>query len=245
MSSADRFNCLPYRASRDRQRPHARKQREAPHRRLRDQPFPDKPFDDWQVKRALLDYLKNCPSISLAVPKEDVEIARVKDLKKRKRDEPLASDIELTLDPRAYCNSSEAPRNGCSRRGRREPDAIVLEGFLRGGFPSKAIIVDYTYYLPGIWNISVAEDNDFCQYGEEEARLVSGLNCKIVAQFEKFKDFHNALKVLCGCSMQKQGSRLLPDYEASWDKDGFFWGSRSQNQVKLSELCHRSEAPKC
>ncbi|KAK4770961.1 hypothetical protein SAY87_031493 [Trapa incisa] len=139
-----------------RQRPHARKQREAPHRRLRDQPFPDKPFDDWQVKRALLDYLKNCPSISLAVPREDVEIARVKDLKKRKRDEPLASDIELTLDPRAYCNSSEAPRNGCSRRGRREPDAIVLEGFLRGGFPSKAIIVDYTYYLPGI-----CKDHDY------------------------------------------------------------------------------------
>lgn len=52
-------------------------------------------------------------------------------------------------------------------------------------------------------NISVAEDNDFGQDGDEDAGLVSGLHCKIVVQFEKFKDFHNALKVLCGRSMQK------------------------------------------
>lgn len=39
--------------------------------------------------------------------------------------------------------------------------------------------------------------------------LVSGLNCKIVVQFEKYKDFYNALKVLCGRSMQKVGNRFL------------------------------------
>lgn len=53
-------------------------------------PAQTKPVDDWQLKRALLDYLKNSLSVSLAVPEEDVEVARVKDLKKRKRDEPLA-----------------------------------------------------------------------------------------------------------------------------------------------------------
>lgn len=53
-------------------------------------PAQTKPVDDWQLKRALLDYLKNSLSVSLSVPEEDVNVARVKDLKKRKKDEPLA-----------------------------------------------------------------------------------------------------------------------------------------------------------
>lgn len=44
--------------------------------------------------------------------------------------------------------------------------------------------------------------------------------------------------------IMQQGSRLLADYEVSWDKDGFFRISRSQNQDKYSEPHYRSEAPR-
>ncbi|KAK4797004.1 hypothetical protein SAY86_029330 [Trapa natans] len=282
-------------------------------------PSQTKPVDDWQVKRALLDYLKNSLSVSLAVPEEDVEVARVKDLKKRKRDEPLArgsivirdlgfldrkkssrideedntkeglvkilekkysewrkylvgkmDGLELNFGGLKFRLSASLPisddfegmkkeweehfafgSKGYSRGGRREPDTIVLRGvpsrwFAEPRVSSKpSMLVTHTIFstFGSIRNISVAEDNDFGQDGEEEAGLVSGLHCKIVVQFEKFKDFHNALKVLCGRSMQKQGSRLLAGYEVSWDKDGFFRGSRSQNQGKPSEPYYRSEAP--
>ncbi|KAK8642664.1 hypothetical protein V6N13_012001 [Hibiscus sabdariffa] len=91
--------------------------------------------------------------------------------------------------------------------------------------------------------------------------IVSGLHCKIVVQFEKYRDCYNVLKVLCGRSLKKcrshctgpnemafdhrkgigkhyrmQGSRLSADYEVAWDKDGFFRNSRSQNQDKSSKM---------
>ena len=63
-----------------------------------------------------------------------------------------------------------------------------------------------------------------------------GLHCKIVVQFERYRDFYNTLKVLCGRSLQKQGSRLRADYEVTWDKDGFFRNTRSQPQEKVSRM---------
>ncbi|XP_024020006.1 A-kinase anchor protein 17B [Morus notabilis] len=49
-------------------------------------PSVTKPIDEWKLKRTLIDFLKN----SLFVPEEDLRIRRVKDLKNRKRDDPLA-----------------------------------------------------------------------------------------------------------------------------------------------------------
>nr|XP_025606847.1 uncharacterized protein LOC112697748 [Arachis hypogaea] len=74
--------------------------------------------------------------------------------------------------------------------------------------------------------------------------------CKIVVQFEKYRDFHDALRVLCSRSLQKQGSRLKADYEVSWDRDGFFRNTRNQTQEKTNRVStmaadhYKSEAPR-
>lgn len=47
------------------------------------------PIDEWKMKRALIDYLEKSHSVSL--PEEDLEMKRHKDLKKRKRDDAVAS----------------------------------------------------------------------------------------------------------------------------------------------------------
>ncbi|MCH95672.1 A-kinase anchor protein 17A-like, partial [Trifolium medium] len=52
-------------------------------------------------------------------------------------------------------------------------------------------------------NLNVAEDDSGKDANEDSGNLVSGLYCKIVVQFEKYKDFHDALRVLCGRSLQK------------------------------------------
>lgn len=49
-----------------------------------------KSIDEWQLKRALVEFLKTSLSVSITVPEEDLEIRRFKDLKKRKRDDPVA-----------------------------------------------------------------------------------------------------------------------------------------------------------
>ncbi|KAE9457248.1 hypothetical protein C3L33_10850, partial [Rhododendron williamsianum] len=83
---------------------------------------------------------------------------------------------------------------------------------------------------------------------EDSGDIVSGLQCKIVVQFENYKDFHTALKVLSGRSLQKQGSRLKADYEVTWDKDGFFRNTRNETEDKsirmppLGAGNYRSEA---
>ncbi|KAF9687493.1 hypothetical protein SADUNF_Sadunf02G0099300 [Salix dunnii] len=99
-------------------------------------------------------------------------------------------------------------------------------------------------------NLNVAEDDDQDKDADENGGdIISGLHCKIVVQFEKHRDFYNALKVLCGRSLQKQGSRLKADYEVTWAKDGFFQNSRSQarenSRVPAEGRGHyRNEAPR-
>ncbi|PNY13007.1 hypothetical protein L195_g009653 [Trifolium pratense] len=96
------------------------------------------------------------------------------------------------------------------------------------------------------WNLNVAEDDSGKDANEDSGDLVSGLYCKIVVQFEKYKDFHDALRVLCGRSLQKQGSRLKADYEVTWDKDEFFRNPRNQSHEKNNMAAdhYRSEAPR-
>lgn len=56
-------------------------------------------------------------------------------------------------------------------------------------------------------NLDVGEDNDIGEDGDEDGgNLISGLHCRIVVQFEGHKDFCNALKVLCGRSLNKVDS---------------------------------------
>lgn len=59
-------------------------------------------------------------------------------------------------------------------------------------------------------NLNVAEDDDKDKEADEDGGdIISGLHCKIVVQFEKHRDFHNALKVLCGRSLQKVGNLVF------------------------------------
>lgn len=63
------------------------------------------------------------------------------------------------------------------------------------------------FLLTIIRNLNVAEDDDPGKDANEDGQdLVSGLHCKIVVQFEKYKDFYNTFKAFCGRSLQKVGS---------------------------------------
>ncbi|ESQ29560.1 hypothetical protein EUTSA_v10023590mg [Eutrema salsugineum] len=53
-------------------------------------PSVSKPIDEWQLKRSLIDFLKKSIFPSVTVPEEDIVVRRHKDLKKRKREEPVA-----------------------------------------------------------------------------------------------------------------------------------------------------------
>lgn len=124
---------------------------------------------------------------------------------------------------------------GYQRSGRMQPDTIVLKGMPSRWFaetrvsskPSMLVTHTILSALGKIRNLHVAEDNDVGDDVDEED-IVSGLHCKIVVRFEKHKDFYDALKVLCGRSLQKQGSRLRADYDVTWDKEGFFRDARHQ-----------------
>ncbi|MED6138245.1 hypothetical protein PIB30_072443 [Stylosanthes scabra] len=269
--------------------------------------------DEWKMKRALIDYLHS--THSLTIPEDDLDVKRVRDLKKRKREEPVASGtlriwdlgfidredeeeegvvekrvwewrkslvekmngIELNLEGVKFKLDVAVPVSddfeGIKKdweeffafdargyyRGKREPDTIILRGvpsrwFAEPRVSSKpSMLVTHTIFstFGKIRNLNVAEDDDPGKDANEESGdLVSGLYCKIVVQFEKYRDFHDALRVLCGRSLQKQGSRLKADYEVSWDRDGFFRNTRNQTQEKTNRVStpaadhYKSEAPR-
>nr|DAD41520.1 TPA_asm: hypothetical protein HUJ06_015843 [Nelumbo nucifera] len=70
-----------------------------------------KPIDEWQLKRALIDFLKNSLSVSLTVPEEDLDIRRFKDLKKRKREDPVASGTLYVRDLGFLSKTSKNKQN--------------------------------------------------------------------------------------------------------------------------------------
>ncbi|XP_034200405.1 uncharacterized protein LOC117615433 isoform X1 [Prunus dulcis] len=283
-----------------------------------------KPIDEWKMKQTLIDFLKNSLSVSITVPEDDLQIRRLKDLKKRKRDDPIAfgtlfirnlgflnktskrndgeeeendvkelekkfldwrkyivekmDGIELNIEGVKYKLNVDVPESdnfeamkkaweefyafgsrGLSTRGRQEPDTIILRGapsrwFAEPRVSSKpSMLVTHTIFstFGKIRNLNVAEDDGLGKDANEDGGdLISGLHCKIVVQFEKYQDFYNTFKVLCGRSFQKQGSQLRADYEVTWDKDGFFRFSRNQpheNSSRIRETAttqHRSEAPR-
>ncbi|KDP41615.1 hypothetical protein JCGZ_16022 [Jatropha curcas] len=277
-----------------------------------------KPIDEWKLKHALMDFLKNSLSISITVPEEDLVIKRYKDLKKRKRDDSVAhgtlcirdlgflnsekekiqdlkfmekkflewrkyivekmDGIELNLEGYKYKLSVAIPESddfegmkkaweefyafgnrGHSRGGRKEPDTIIVRGvpsrwFAEPRVSSKpSMLVTHTIFssFGKIRNLNVTEDDDHGKDVDEDAvDIISGLHCKIVVQFEKHRDFYNALKVLCGRSLQKQGSRLKADYEVIWAKDNYFRDSnneakeRSYRMPTVAGGHYQNEAPR-
>ncbi|XXG48812.1 hypothetical protein AAC387_Pa02g3157 [Persea americana] len=264
-----------------------------------------KPIDEWLLKSSLLDFLKP----SLSIPEDDLHIHRSQDLKKRKREDPVASGtlyvrnlgflnrktveneeeeavealekrflewrnsflgridgIELNIKGVKFRLSASIPDSDdfdrvnksweefyafdgrgayYSRGARYRPDTLVLEGvpsrwFAEPRVSSKpSMLVTHTIFsvFGKIRKLNVAGDDDLGKTMEEpkEQGIVSGLQCKIWVQFENYQDFFNAMKVLCGRSIQKQGSRLRVDYDVTWDRDGYFRNLQrktSTNQVQ-------------
>ncbi|KOM48942.1 hypothetical protein LR48_Vigan07g264600 [Vigna angularis] len=239
------------------------------------------PIDEWKTKRALIEFL-HTTSLSLTLPEEDLHLTRHKNLKKRKRDDPVAAGtlrvwdlsslptetrflewrnrlvenlngVELNLEGVKFKLAVTLPvsddfdrmkkdwEEHSASRSRREPDTVVLRGvpsrwFAEPRVSSKpSMLVTHTIFstFGKIRNLNVTEDNEFGKdENEDSGDLVSGLYCKIVVQFDKYKDCHDAMRVLCGRSMQKEGSRLKADYEVSWDKVEFFRNSRNESREK-------------
>ncbi|KAI5393290.1 hypothetical protein KIW84_060418, partial [Lathyrus oleraceus] len=264
-------------------------------------------IDEWKTKRALLDFLQTSHSLPFPLPEEDLQFKRFnKDLKKRKREDPVVygtlhiwdlsflseknendvvkwrnglveklNGVELNLQGVRFRLEVDVPEcddfdgmkknweefyafRDVNRSSRREPDTIVVSGvpsrwFAETRVSSKpSMLVTHTIFskFGKIRNLNVAEDDSGKDANEDSVDLVSGLYCKIVVQFEKYRDFHDALRVLSGRSLQKQGSRLKADYVVTWDKDEFFRNSRNQTQEKNNAISttasdhYRSEAPR-
>ncbi|XP_038886388.1 A-kinase anchor protein 17A isoform X2 [Benincasa hispida] len=239
-------------------------------------PSVSKSLDEWKLKRALIDFLKTSLSVPVIVPEEDLVIKRIKELKTRKREDPLArgtlfvrdlgflktvnkryeeeeeeevtalekkfldwrrvlveklDGIELNLEGFKFKLTVVIPESdnfeemkkaweefyafgnrGYSRSGSQGPDTITLRGapsrwFAEPRVSSKpSMLVTHTIFstFGKIRNLNIAVDDDFGKDGNEDGEdIISGLHCKITVQFEKHRDFYNALKVLSGRSLQK------------------------------------------
>ncbi|KAI3888416.1 hypothetical protein MKX03_031843 [Papaver bracteatum] len=115
-----------------------------------------------------------------------------------------------------------------------QPDTLILRGVPSRWFADTSVSLEPSVLVSGtifsvfgkIRNLNAAGDFDLVKNGKS---IFSGLQCKIVVQFEKYDDFCNAMKVLCGRSMQKQGSHLKAEYEVTWVKGEFFHNSLQTN----------------
>ncbi|MQL70203.1 hypothetical protein Taro_002514 [Colocasia esculenta] len=125
-----------------------------------------------------------------------------------------------------YANQSSANRKQQLKIFDRSVEISWGKGILLGGSSidrtrlwSLACLPDG---LQSRGNLNVACNDDPSKKEENKGDILSGLHCKVWVQFENYDDFCTATRVLCGRSMQKEGSRLKADYEVSWDRDGFF-----------------------
>lgn len=172
---------------------------------------------------------------------------------------PVSDDFErLKKDWEEFFAFEARPSQGYSRSTRREPDTIILRGLPSRWFAEPRVssrpsmLVTHTIFsmFGKIRNLNVAEDDDLGKdTDEDDGDIVSGLHCKVVVQFEKYRDFHDALKVLSSRSLQKEGSPMKADYEVTWDKDGFFENTRQHHAqgrtIRMAGMGgghHRNEA---
>ncbi|XP_024313467.1 uncharacterized protein LOC100833551 isoform X2 [Brachypodium distachyon] len=238
------------------------------------------PVDEWQLKSALLAFLRN-PPLSLSLLQDsDLSVSRLPDLQKRRREDPVASgvlhvrdlsslrpsnrkggdhaeemtreqeeekysqwrsslaeqlsDIELNLKGVMYRMTVETPlsddfravkkswedfyaselfssRNPVRKIAKR-PDTIIVRGvpsrwFAETRISSKAsMLVTHTIFsaLGKIRTLNISDDDELGARKDDASKgLISGLNCKVWVQFESYDDFHNAMKALCGRSLEK------------------------------------------
>ncbi|KNA17341.1 hypothetical protein SOVF_080480 [Spinacia oleracea] len=270
------------------------------------------PLDEWKLKRSLVAFFKTSFYLPITVPEEDLLVRRFKDLKKRKREDPVAvaslfiRDLGFIVSAAEKIKGYDRGNDGLedilekkflewrklmvekmdgmevnlegvkfkvsvnlsvsddfqtmkkewqefyafgpgsySRSGKKEPDTIILRGlpsrwFAEPRVSSKpSMLVTHTIFstFGKIRNLNVAEDDDLGKDTDaDDEDLISGLQCKVIVQFEQHKAFHNALKVLCSRSLQKEGSRMKADYDVTWDKDGFFQNAKSNTQKRNSRI---------
>lgn len=171
-----------------------------------------------------------------AVEKMDgIELSIVGDKFKLSVEVPVSDDFERMK--KEWEEVAAFGNRGYARGGRRQPDTIVLRGVPTRWFVEPLVpdrpsqIVTHTIFsaLGEIRTLDVNEDNDASKVeDEDDGYTVPGLHCKIVVRYKEYNDFCNALKVLSGRSLEKQGSRLKADYEVTWDSDGFYRNARSQ-----------------
>ncbi|XP_020574785.1 uncharacterized protein LOC110020857 isoform X2 [Phalaenopsis equestris] len=147
-----------------------------------------------------------------------------------------------------YYASQLLDGRGYSKGVARRPDTIIVQGvpsrwFAEPRVSSKPSMLNtHTIFsvLGNIRNLYVVGGDDIGENAEATVGdVVPGLQCKVWVQFENHDEFSNAMRVLCGRSMQKQGSRLNVDYEVTWDKDIFFKNvpqkpTRGQERIQAS-----------
>ncbi|XP_062190399.1 uncharacterized protein LOC133893404 isoform X2 [Phragmites australis] len=239
-----------------------------------------RPFDEWQLKSALLAFLRDPPLSLPLLPDSDLSVRRLPDLQKRRREEPVASGvlhvrdisllrpqtrkgdgeaeevtreqeeekyfewrsslverlagIELNLEGVKFRMSIEIPpsddfkaikkswenfyssellnsRNPV-RKIAKGPDTIIVRGVPSRWFAETRIsskpstLVTHTIFsaLGKIRNLNISNDDEL-EAKEDGANkeLISGLNCKVWVKFESYDDFYNAMKALCGRSLEK------------------------------------------
>ncbi|KAK8933280.1 hypothetical protein KSP39_PZI015288 [Platanthera zijinensis] len=148
-----------------------------------------------------------------------------------------------------------------SRGETRRPDTIIVQGvpsrwLAEPRVSSKPSMLNtHTIFsvLGKIRNLYISGVDDIVKNTEGAiGDVVPGLQCKVWVQFESYDEFSNAVRVLCGRSMQKEGSRLRVDYEVTWDKDTFFRnlqqtstkGQQRYTQVLASSVHVRNESPR-
>lgn len=88
---------------------------------------------------------------------------------------------------------------------------VISIGFYSWSISSQKFVKLSCFYFCSVHrNLDVAEDNDIGKDADEDGEeIISGLQCKIVVRFEKYRDFYDALKILCGRSLQKVGLIVL------------------------------------
>ncbi|KAJ6814830.1 A-kinase anchor protein 17A isoform X1 [Iris pallida] len=159
---------------------------------------------------------------------------------------PEGDDFEKT---KRSWEDFQPPGNRDYLRGSAwRPDTIIVQGlpsrwFAEPRVSSKpSMLVSHTIFsaLGKIRKLNVAADDDLGKKGDETGgEIVSGIQCKIWVQFETYDDFSDAMKVMCGRSLQKEGSRLKVDYEVTWDRNGFLknvqQGLRSSHTQKRDD----------
>uniref|UniRef100_M8B6R1 Uncharacterized protein n=1 Tax=Aegilops tauschii TaxID=37682 RepID=M8B6R1_AEGTA len=229
------------------------------------------PVDEWQLKSALLAFLRN-PPLSLSLLQDsDLSVSRLPDLQKRRRDDPVASGILYVRDlsflrPGNRTGDNEAEKMTPEQEEKKysqwrsslveKLDGIDLN--LKGVMYRMSVEIpasdDFTamkkswedFYASELFSASmgwesgeedskktrhnscertlnISNDDELEEKKDETNKgLISGLNCKVWVQFESYDDFHNAMKALCGRSLEKEGSRLKVNYDVTWDREGFF-----------------------